>query len=306
MDVLKKYNKISILQGGISDESEISLLSAKEVYKELKNKYNVTLINVSKDCTKLISDIKKNKPDIIFNCLHGYFGEDGQIQSILNYLQIPYTHSGVLASSILMNKYFSKILFEKLGVATPIGNLITNINLEKQIEFPLIIKPICGGSSNQLYKINNNYQLDSFLKNKKNNLKEFIYEKFIPGRELTVGILDNKVCGVMEIIFDNEIYDYNNKYLKIAKHEINPRLPKKIINFLKSISENIHNKMNCNCLSRLDFRYSEKNEKIFLLEVNTQPGLTKNSLLPEMAASKGINFLELCEIVLSNPECANF
>ncbi len=306
MDVLRKYKKISILQGGISDESEISLLSAKEVYRTLKNKYNVTLIDVNRDCTKLISDIKKSKPDIIFNCLHGYFGEDGQIQSILNYLEIPYTHSGVLTSSILMNKYFSKILFEKLGVATPIGNLIANINLEKKIRFPLIVKPICGGSSNQLFKINDSNQLSSFLEKKKKFLDKFIYEKFISGRELTVGILDNKVCGVMEIIFDDEIYDYKNKYLKIAKHEINPRLPKKILNLLISISENIHNKMNCNCVSRLDFRYSEENEKIFLLEVNTQPGLTKNSLLPEMAASKGINFLELCEIILSNPECENF
>ena len=306
MDVLRKYKKISILQGGISDESEISLLSAKEVYRTLKNKYNVTLIDVNRDCTKLISDIKKSKPDIIFNCLHGYFGEDGQIQSILNYLEIPYTHSGVLTSSILMNKYFSKILFEKLGVATPIGNLIANINLEKKIRFPLIVKPICGGSSNQLFKINDSNQLSFFLEKKKKILDKFIYEKFISGRELTVGILDNKVCGVMEIIFDDEIYDYKNKYLKIAKHEINPRLPKKILNLLISISENIHNKMNCNCVSRLDFRYSEENEKIFLLEVNTQPGLTKNSLLPEMAASKGINFLELCEIILSNPECENF
>ena len=306
MDVLRKYKKISILQGGISDESEISLLSAKEVYRTLKNKYNVTLIDVNRDCTKLISDIKKSKPDIIFNCLHGYFGEDGQIQSILNYLEIPYTHSGVLTSSILMNKYFSKILFEKLGVATPIGNLIANINLQKKIRFPLIVKPICGGSSNQLFKINDSNQLSSFLEKKKKFLDKFIYEKFISGRELTVGILDNKVCGVMEIIFDDEIYDYKNKYLKIAKHEINPRLPKKILNLLISISENIHNKMNCNCVSRLDFRYSEENEKIFLLEVNTQPGLTKNSLLPEMAASKGINFLELCEIILSNPECENF
>ena len=262
MDVLRKYKKISILQGGISDESEISLLSAKEVYRTLKNKYNVTLIDVNRDCTKLISDIKKSKPDIIFNCLHGYFGEDGQIQSILNYLEIPYTHSGVLTSSILMNKYFSKILFEKLGVATPIGNLITNINLEKKIRFPLIVKPICGGSSNQLFKINDSNQLSSFLEKKKKFLDKFIYEKFISGRELTVGILDNKVCGVMEIIFDDEIYDYKNKYLKIAKHEINPRLPKKISNLLISISENIHNKMNCNCASRLDFRYSEENEKI--------------------------------------------
>ncbi|MAZ07704.1 MAG: D-alanine--D-alanine ligase [Rickettsiales bacterium] len=306
MDLLKKYKKISILQGGISDESEISLLSAQEVYKALKNKYDVTLIDVNRDCTKLISDIKKSKPDIIFNCLHGYFGEDGQIQSILNYLQIPYTHSGVLASSILMNKHFSKILFEKLGVETPMGNLIANINLEKTIKFPLIVKPICGGSSNQLYKINDNGELNSFLNKKQQFLEKFMYEKFIPGRELTVGILDNKVCGVMEIIFDDEIYDYNNKYLKIAKHEINPKLPKKILNMLKSISENVHNKMDCNCVSRLDFRYSAENEKIFLLEVNTQPGLTKNSLLPEMAASKGLNFLELCEIILSNPECVNF
>ena len=303
MGVLKKYKKISLLQGGISDESEISLLSAKEVHRVLKDKFDVTLINVNRNCAKLISDIKKSKPDIIFNCLHGYFGEDGQIQAILNYLQIPYTHSAVLASSVSMNKYFSKILFEKFGINTPKGNLITNISTEKKLDFPLIVKPICGGSSNQLLKIDDDKQLNTFLKNKKNFLKNFIYEEFISGRELTVGILDNRVCGVMEIIFDDEVYDYKNKYLKIAKHEINPKLPKSILKSLKSISEDVHNKLECNCVSRLDFRYDEKNKKVYLLEINTQPGLTKNSLLPEMAAAKGINFLELCEIILSNPEC---
>ena len=301
---LKKYKKIVILSGGISDEREISNLTSKEVFKELKKDYDVTLINVTDNCQKLIESLLKNKPDIVFNCLHGFFGEDGQIQSILNYLKIRYTHSGVLTSSILMNKEVSKKIFNSLGVNTPVSVNLDQIK-KKKTNFPLIIKPVSGGSSNGLVKVNNANELDLFLKEHKYNEKSYIYENFINGREITVGILDNKVCGIMEIVFDSELYDYKNKYIQIADHIINPQIPSHIKEKLLKISIDVHKGTGCNCISRLDFRYEEQKDEVFLLEVNTQPGLTQNSLLPEMAKNNGINFNELCKILIENSICEN-
>ncbi len=298
----KKFKKIVILSGGVSEEKDISKLTANEVYKILRTKYNVELLNVTHNSKKLIDSLVRINPDVAFNCLHGFFGEDGQIQSILNFLRIPYTHSGVMTSSVLMNKKISKIIFSSLNVLTPKSINIMKKKIEKKI-FPLIAKPVNGGSSNNLFKINNEKDLGFFLKKKQKIIDNFIFEEFIPGREITVGVLDNKVCGVMEIVFNSEIYDFKNKYVKIAKHIINPNVPKPIIKELNQISLKIHKIMNCNCISRFDFRYNEKKNKIYLLEVNTQPGLTKNSLLPEMAKNIGIDFFNLCQILIENPIC---
>ena len=298
---LKKSEKISVLRGGISDEKEISILTANQVYKTLQKKYDTTLIDVDHDCTKLINNLIRSKPDKVFNCLHGIFGEDGQLQSILNYLKIPYTHSGVLASSIAMNKVVSKYFYKSLGIRFPqnydINSKFTNSS------YPFIVKPICGGSSKNLFKIENEKQLNDFKNNDNDELNKYMVEEYIDGREITVGILEDKICGIMEIIFDSEIYDFKNKYQVIAKHVLEPKLPENIKNKLKDISLKIHKALNCKCISRLDFRYNTKSKELFLLEINTQPGLTKDSLLPEMARSRGTNFLELCEILLSYAEC---
>ena len=302
---LKKFKKISILRGGISDESEISKLTADQVSKTLDKDYEVKTIDVSENFKKLITDIDSFKPDVVFNCLHGYFGEDGQIQSILNYLKIPYTHSGVMTSSLCMNKKISKKFFKSLNIFSPKDIRYEDLQKIKKIKFPIIIKPTCGGSSNGLFKINNDKQLEIFIKKNKNQIQHLMFEEFILGRELTVGILNNKVCGIMEIRFKNEIYDFENKYVNIATHILNPNLPKSINNMLEDISIRIHTELNCNCISRLDFRYEESTQRLFLLEVNTQPGLTKKSLLPEMAKEKGIDFSQLCEILISSAKCEN-
>ena len=289
---LKKYKKVAILSGGISDEYEISKLSATAVYEVLKNTYNCKLINVGDDFINLVKKLTSFHPDIIFNCLHGYFGEDGQIQSILNLLGFPYTHSGVFASSMSMDKRKSKVFLKGLKISVPdeINPLNKNLNT-----FPIITKPINGGSSNGIMIIKNKDELNKFIKKVGINLHRFIFEKFINGREITVGIVNNKVCGIMEIKFNSALYDYNRKYVNVAEHIINPRLSKKIIDDLKKASIKAHNAIGCNCVSRVDFRYDDKKKKIFLLEINTQPGLTSNSLLPEMAKEK-ITFFELCEI----------
>ena len=299
---LKKSKKILILSGGISEERDISKLSANHVYETIKNELTTKILDVSDNAQELMTKIQKYKPSVIFNCLHGNFGEDGQIQSVLNYLRIPYTHSGVLTSAILMNKVISKKLFVSLGIRSP--ESFTEYSIKnKKLTFPLIIKPINGGSSYGLIKINNKKSLDKYLNTKKIKRSKMLIEEFIYGRELTVGILENKICGIMEIKFSEELYDYNNKYVDIAEHIINPKLPKKIEKELIENSLKVHSSLNCNCISRIDFRYDEKKNKTYLLEVNTQPGLTKNSLLPEMAKEKGISFLKLCTILLRNSKC---
>ena len=299
---LKKFKKILILSGGISEERNISKLSANHVYETIKNELKTKILDVSDNAQEFLSKIQKYRPNVIFNCLHGNFGEDGQIQSILNYLRIPYTHSGVLTSAILMNKIISKKLFKSLSISTP--QSINEINIRSQkLKFPLIIKPINGGSSYGLIKINNKESLNKYLNNKIIKKSRMLIEEFIEGRELTVGILENKICGLMEIKYNEELYDYNNKYINIAEHIINPKLPREIEKELIENSLKIHSSLNCNCISRIDFRYNEKAKKTYLLEVNTQPGLTKNSLLPEMAKEKGISFLKLCKILLKNSIC---
>ena len=255
---IKKYKKVAILSGGISDEYKISKLSASAVYKVLKNKYNCKLINVENDCINLIKKLESFRPDVIFNCLHGYFGEDGQIQSILNFLGIPYTHSGVLASAISMDKKKSKVFFKSLKISVPdeIDPFSKKLNT-----FPIITKPINGGSSNGIKIIENKDQLNKFIKKAGINIKRFLFEKFIYGREITVGIVNNKVCGIMEIKFESALYDYNNKYVNVAEHIINPKLSKTIRDDLKKASISAHTAIGCNCVSRVDFRYDEKKKK---------------------------------------------
>ena len=299
---LKKFKKILILSGGISEERNISKLSANHVYETIKNELKTKILDVSDNAQEFLTKIQKYRPNVIFNCLHGNFGEDGQIQSILNYLRIPYTHSGVLTSAILMNKIISKKLFKSLGISTPQSINESKIKSQK-LKFPLIIKPINGGSSYGLIKINNKESLNKYLNNKIIKKSRMLIEEFIEGRELTVGILENKICGLMEIKYKEELYNYDNKYINIAEHIINPKLPKEIEKELIENSLKVHSSLNCNCISRIDFRYNEKANKIYLLEVNTQPGLTKNSLLPEMAKEKGISFLKLCKILLKNSIC---
>ena len=281
---IKKYKKVVILSGGISDEYEISKLSASAVYKVLKNHYNCKLINVNYDCIKLIKNLKAFNPDVIFNCLHGYFGEDGQIQSIMNLLGFPYTHSGVLASSMSMDKKKSKAFFKSLKISVPDEIDPRNKKLKK---FPIIAKPINGGSSNGINIIKNKDELNKFIKKIGLDLHRFIFENFIDGREITVGIVNNKVCGIMEIKFDSALYDYNNKYVNVAKHIINPKLSKKIKDDLKKSSIKAHNSMGCNCVSRVDFRYDEKKKKniplgnqytagTYRLIITTRNGKNKN------------------------------
>lgn len=301
--VALRKSKVLILMGGVSSERLISIKTGNQVYAAIKDIYDVKKILVSKNIKKLIDILVNEKPNFIFNALHGRFGEDGQLQSILNSLKIPYTHSGVLSSALAMNKYLAKIVFKSRGINCPHGILVNSQTIKNhKIGYPFIIKPNNGGSSIDMHIIRN--------KKDKNKLNLFfeknelgLVEEYIPGREITVGIFNDKVCGITEIVFSDLLYDYNKKYLNVAKHSLNPIMPNSIKKKFEKYSISAHRILGCNFLSRVDFKYNEKNKKIYILEVNTQPGLTKNSLLPEMLSKNRINFQEMCHYIIQNSSC---
>ena len=296
--------KILIISGGISKEREISLQTGNQVAKELKNnKYTVKICEPNHNLFKVI---KKFKPNTIFNALHGQYGEDGYIQSILENIGIPYTHSGVIASAKAMDKEISKKIFIKHKILTPkyikysFDDHFTKLipKIKKKFGFPVVIKPINEGSSVNVYICNK-----SNLKNKLKKLKpykEILIEEFISGREIQAAILGNKKLGAIELKPKRKFYDYEAKYNSKAKtkHIIPVDLPKRKYNELMSISYKVHNLLGCRGVTRSDFKYYKN--KFYLLETNTQPGMTKLSLVPEICMHKGINFIKLIKLLLDD------
>tara|TARA_B100000795_G_scaffold168684_1_gene127076 strand:- start:20 stop:934 length:915 start_codon:yes stop_codon:yes gene_type:complete len=296
--------KILIICGGISKERIISLETGKEVAKELKkNKYKVSTCEPGND---LLKNINSYKPDVIFNALHGQFGEDGYIQTILETQKIPYTHSGVIASSIAMDKEISKMIFIQNKILTPKyikfiyekneKNILGKI--ENKLKFPVVVKPINEGSSVNVYICNRK----NILKNLKKltHYKEVLIEEFIPGREIQVAILGNKKLGTIELKPKRKFYDYEAKYNPKAKtkHIIPVDLSKKNLKKIMNIALKAHKIIGCKGVTRSDFKFY--NGKFYLLEINTQPGMTKLSLVPEIARYAGINFIELIEWILKD------
>ena len=296
--------KILVLCGGISKERLISLETGREVAKELKkNKYKVIICEPDSNLSK---KIKSYKPNIIFNALHGQFGEDGYIQSILEIHKIPYTHSGVIASSIAMDKEVSKNIFLKHKILTPkyikfiYGKDERNIvkKIEKKLKFPVVIKPINEGSSVHVYICNKKNILKNL--NILSPYKEILIEEFIPGREIQVAIMGKKILGAIELKPKRKFYDYEAKYNLKAKteHIIPVDLDSKNLKKINDIAFKAHNVIRCRGVTRSDFKFYKG--KFYLLEINTQPGMTKLSLVPEIANFAGISFIKLIEWILKD------
>jgi len=299
--------KILILGGGISKERSISIQTAKAVLNSLKKKnYKAIICEPDGNLTNII---KKFKPDVVFNALHGSFGEDGYIQTILENEKVKYTHSGVLASSIAMDKEISKKIFIKNNILTPKymkynfdNNSSLNKNLilkvEKKLNFPVVIKPINEGSSVDVYICNKK----NFIKNIKKLLhyREILIETFIPGREIQVAIIGKKKLGAIELKPKRKFYDYEAKYNSKAKtkHIIPVELSKTNLNKIMNIALKTHNLIRCRSVTRCDFKFNKN--KFYLLEINTQPGMTKLSLVPEIAKYAGISFVELIEWIIKD------
>ena len=296
--------KILIISGGISKERIISLDTGKQVARELiKNNY---VVKIAEPNFQIYSIIQSFKPNIIFNALHGQFGEDGYIQTILETFNIPYTHSGVISSAIAMDKELSKKIFIKNNILTPKhflyrfdkskSYLIKLIN--KKLKFPVVIKPINEGSSVNVFICKKSDIMKKL--NHLKNYKKIIIEEFIPGREIQVAIMGNKKLGAIELKPKRKFYDFDAKYKKSAKtkHIIPVNLDKNYLNKILNISYKAHKLIGCRGVTRSDFKFHKN--KFYLLEINTQPGMTKLSLVPEIAAHKNISFFKLIEWMLKN------
>ena len=296
--------RILVLCGGISKERLISLDTGKQVAKELKkNKYSV--ITSEPDHT-LLKNLKLFKPDIIFNALHGQFGEDGYIQTILETHKIPYTHSGVIASSIAMDKEISKKIFIRNKILTPkyiIFDYLKNKKniikiIDKKLKFPVVIKPINEGSSVHVYICTKK----NIIKNLKklSTYNQILIEEFIAGREIQVAIMGTKTLGAIELEPKRKFYDYEAKYNSNAqtKHIIPVILNKKDLQKIVSIAHKAHRLIGCRGVTRSDFKFYKG--KFYLLEINTQPGMTKLSLVPEIANYIDMSFIQLIEWILKD------
>ena len=299
--------KILIISGGISKERLISLDTGQQVAKELKK--NGYKIKISEPDKNLEKTIKNFKPGVIFNALHGQFGEDGYIQSILERFKIPYTHSGVIASSLAMDKEISKKIFIKNKIKTPkfithaydisASNLIKKI--KKNFKFPVVVKPLNEGSSVNVYICNEKNIIK--IVNSIKNYKKIMIEEFIGGREIQVAIMGNKKLGAIELKPKRKFYDYEAKYNTNAKteHIIPVDLPKNKLNQVLSMSLKAHKLIGCKGVTRSDFKFFKN--KFYLLELNTQPGMTKLSLVPEIASFSGIKFEDLVVWMTKDASC---
>ena len=298
--------KILILAGGFSKENVISLKTAKEVNKALKKKRYLT--KICEPDGNLIKILRNFKPHVVFNALHGRYGEDGYIQALLETEKIKYTHSGVLSSSIAIDKDISKKIFINNRILTPKYfkfRFIEKINKKKLIQkikknlgFPVVIKPINEGSSVEVYICNKKNLIKNLIKLKP--YKEIIIEKYIPGREIQVAILGNKKLGAIELIPKRKFYDYKAKYSANAKTKyiIPVKIDKTNMDKIMEIAFKAHNAIGCRGVTRSDFKFY--NKKFYLLEVNTQPGMTSLSLVPEIARHNELNFIQLVEWIIED------
>lgn len=293
---------IFVVKGGFSKEREISLRTGNAVEEALNElHYPFWSFDLKQDnLFEMIETIKKLKPDLIFNALHGKFGEDGKIQAILDYFTIPYTHSGFTASCLGMDKVKSRLLFQKAGIPTPDFRVMTWDQLEEKDPFPkpYIIKPIAEGSSLGVFFIQTKQDLKEARQNW--DFGDFLLiEPYLHGKEIHIGVLDDEILGSIEVASNREILDYNGKY---TKGESKRRTPA----FLTDLEEKqvfeyarkAHDILGCRGVTRPEFIYA--NGQFYLLEINTQPGLTKTSFIPAIAEGKEISFSALIERILKN------
>ena len=302
-------NLVVVLMGGLSGERKISFLTGKACSKALKKKgYKVINLDAR---GYFAEELNKLKPKIVFNALHGKYGEDGFVQSILESLKIPYTHSGVLASSLAMDKELSRQIFKRNNLKVPKyfplqkgqkGNLNKKIN-NKKIKFPIVVKPVNEGSSLGVYICKNKKQFTSKYNKLMKEYDRILVEEYIPGREIQVAVMGQKPLGAIELVPKRKFYDYIAKYSRTAqtKHimpaPLSPKKYKKVL----SLAKKAHQLLGCKGITRSDFRFFKN--KFYLLEINTQPGMTTLSLVPEIAQYSGIKFEDLIVKMIKDASC---
>ncbi|MCF6221318.1 MAG: D-alanine--D-alanine ligase [Robiginitomaculum sp.] len=305
--------KIAILMGGLSAEREVSIVSGEAVDAALVAEgFKTVKIDAGQD---LWAQLTRTNPDIIFNCLHGVWGEDGRVQGVLDLFGKPYTHSGVLSSALAMDKHRAKIVLKAAGIRVPFGKLVDRqlAAQEHVLPRPYVIKPNCEGSSVGVYiipKSTNRPPLDIAMNEKMG--EQVLAERFAPGRELTVAVMNGKALCVTEIIAHTDFYDYEAKYAEGgSSHVVPAKIPKQAAKICMDWAEKAHMALGCRGLTRSDFRYDDEKiskkptkkdivNKIVMLELNTQPGMTPKSLAPEQAEATGMNFRQLCRWIVED------
>jgi D-alanine-D-alanine ligase len=287
---------VAVLMGGWSAEREVSLRSGKACADALaRQDYRVTRIDVGRDIATVLTTVK---PDVALNVLHGRPGEDGTLQGLLEILAVPYSHSGVLASALAMQKDVAKDLFRAAGVAVPEGIVASRFDAAKQhlLPPPYVIKPIAEGSSVGVFLVKEDQERppQELYRDDWAYGDRVILEKFIPGKELTCAVMGDQVFGVIEIMPTVRFYDYEAKYAPGgSKHVLPAQISPLVYERVREISLGAHRALGCRGVSRSDFRYDDRVEGtagLACLEVNTQPGMTETSLVPELAAHAGIPF----------------
>ncbi len=304
----KRYNRIAVLKGGWSPERAVSMNSGAAAASALKEAgYDAIEIVASREVAEQLRDVR---PDAVFNALHGQWGEDGCVQGLLEVLGIPYTHSGVLASALAMDKQRAKAVFEDAGIPAPPGMVVSREEAAggAVMPAPYVIKPNAQGSSVGVFIVREgDNRPPAELASEEWNLgDDVLVEKFIPGRELTVAVMGDRPLCVTEITTSLAFYDYEAKYAAGgSKHILPANLPEEITERCLDLALRAHNALGCRGLSRADFRFDEADgvNGLYCLEVNTQPGLTATSLAPEQAAYLGISFPALCAWMAEDASC---
>tara|TARA_B110000971_G_scaffold215969_1_gene250272 strand:+ start:295 stop:1221 length:927 start_codon:yes stop_codon:yes gene_type:complete len=300
--------KILVVCGGTSSEREVSLKSGKACSNAIKKmKYKVLNFDPAKEDFK---KIKNYKVDLIFNALHGRDGEDGIAQSYFEYFKIPYTHSGILSSMNAMDKIISKKKFKKKKIRTPNYIELNSLNyyrvlkerniLKSNLTYPLVVKPTNEGSSIGVKICNSFVHLKKNVRELIKKYKTLVIENFIGGQEIQVAVINGKSLGAIELKPKRKFYDYKAKYSKAAQtvHVMPANLSKKKYKEVLNIAEKAHIALNCRGVTRSDFKF--ENNKFYLLEINTQPGMTDLSLVPEIAKYAGISFKNLVKNIIDD------
>lgn len=303
-----KYKRVAVLKGGWSPERDVSLNSGAAVGAALRKAgYDAFEIDVGRD---LAARLAEAKPDACFNALHGQWGEDGCVQGLLEILEIPYTHSGVLASALAMDKQKTKAVLAGFGVPSPQGRILSRFDAAggHAMEPPYVIKPNAQGSSVGVYIIRkgDNRPPEEISSAKWTLGDEVLVEKFIPGHELTVAVKGGEPLCVTEILPATEFYDYEAKYAEGGSRHVLPApIPDAVARLCMERAALAHRALGCRGVSRSDFRYDPdaKGEQVWFLEINTQPGMTGTSLTPEQAAHRGMSFPDLCAWLTEDASC---
>jgi D-alanine-D-alanine ligase len=301
---------VAVLLGGFSSERPVSLSTGNACASALEQEgYQVTRVDVERDVGSVLAALK---PDVVFNALHGPFGEDGTIQGILEYLGIPYTHSGVLSSALAMNKEQAKRVAKSVGIPVAEAKVLDRFSIKNKhpMKPPYVVKPVSEGSSFGvvIVKEDQSHPPQIISSPEWKYGPTVMVERFIHGRELTCAVMGDVALGVTEIIpVGHSFYDYDSKYVAGgSKHECPAKISPNIYQKIQTLSLKAHQAIGCRGVSRSDFRYDDRhseNGEVIWLEVNTQPGMTPTSLVPEIAAQAGHSFGDLVSWIVEDASC---